>query len=166
VDIFRIGVNDTFRHDLPLYKGCSGRGNHLVAFSADSLSFVFTTRYEPEKVATYWSECHSPSKATVVECTAPSGFPGDNGLSGLVCSNTQMRASFLTTFTEKGSPTFLSLNSSKLSSCPTRDPKGRIWTRIHHATLCPVGASLVFLNQRYDLFGCTTAGPGCRSLEG
>jgi hypothetical protein len=80
------------------------------------------------------------------------GYPGDDGLSALVCSNATTRAAFLTTFTEKGCPTFLSLKSPKLSSRLIRDTKGRIGSRIHRAVLCPNGTNLILMNQRNDVF--------------
>ena len=152
VRIFEIDSGNTFQHTLPKPKSRAGRGNHLVTFSTDSLSFVATTRYEPEKVVTYRSECNNASKATVVESSAPTGFPGDNGLSSLICSSSNTQAAFLTTFTEKAAPAFLSLRASKTSARSVQDPRGRIGTRIHHAALCPQGANLVMLNQRNDLF--------------
>lgn len=152
VRIFEVESGNVFQHTLPKPKSRAGRGNHLVTFSTDSLSFVATTRYEPEKVVTYRSECNSASKATVVESSAPTGFPGDNGLSTLICSSSNAQAAFLTTFTEKASPAFLSLKGPKPSARPVLDPKGRIGTRIHHAALCPMGVNLVLLNQRNDLF--------------
>ena len=153
VSIFEVDSGSTFQHQLPKPKSRAGRGNHLVTFATDSLSFVATTRYEPEKVVTYRSECSNASKATVVESSAPTGFPGDNGLSSLICSSSNAQAAFLTTFTEKASPAFLSLRGgSKICARAVPDPKGRIGTRIHHAALCPLGVDLVILNQRNDLF--------------
>src|SRR5207249_823305 len=60
-----------FHHELPHQNGRSGRGNHLVAFSNNCLSFVASTRYEPEKVISYWGECTIPSKNHSVESEAP-----------------------------------------------------------------------------------------------
>ncbi len=152
VRIFEIDSGKTLQHTLPKPKSRSGRGNHLVTFSTDSLSFMAATRYEPEKVVTYRSEYNNAAKATSVESTAPTGFPGDNGLSSLICSSSSAQAAFLTTFTEKASPTFLSLKGSKPFCRPILDPKGRIGTRVHHAALCPLGSNLVMLNQRNDLY--------------
>ena len=152
VKILQIDTGGTILHTLPPSKNRAGRGNHLVAFSTDSLSFAAATRYEPEKVVTYWSECNDSSKATFVESTAPTGFPGDNGLSSLLCSSSNTQAALLTTFTEKSAPTFLSLKPPKTSCHAIRDPKGRIGTRVHHAALGPAGVNLVLLNQRNDLF--------------
>lgn len=152
VKIFQIEDGATFRHELPPSKSRSGRGNHLVTFSVDSLSFVASTRYEPEKVVTYWSECTNSSNARVMESSAPTGFPGDNGLSSLLCSSTKTRGVFLSTFTEKSSPVFHSMGSSKSSSRLIHDSKGSIGTRIHHSALCPNGTNIVLVNQRNNVF--------------
>ena len=71
VFIYEIMTGGTFYHELPTLSGRSGRGNHLVTFATDSLSFTASTRYEPEKVITYWSECTNNSKAKSVESSAP-----------------------------------------------------------------------------------------------
>lgn len=71
VQIFDITSGTQFNHPLPHQNSRSGRGNHLVAFSNDSLSFITSTRYEPEKVITYWSECTVPSSTNRVESSAP-----------------------------------------------------------------------------------------------
>ena len=152
VKVYQIDSKSSCQHNLPSPKGQGRHRNHLIAFSNDSTSFVATTRYEPEKVITYWSECTNSQKATSVEGTAPTGFANDNGLSSLICANSSMQAAFLATFTEKSPPSFLSLKSTTLSSRPIRDQKGRIGTRIHQAALCPQGTNLVMLNQRNDLF--------------
>jgi hypothetical protein len=69
--IYEIATGGTFYHELPAQSGRSGGGNHLVAFATDSLSFMASTRYEPEKVISYWSECTNTSKAKSVESSAP-----------------------------------------------------------------------------------------------
>lgn len=61
----------TIHHQLPCQNSRSGRSNHLVTFSHDSLSIIASTRYEPEKVITYWSECTNPSRSNKVESSAP-----------------------------------------------------------------------------------------------
>jgi hypothetical protein len=71
VYIYEIATGGTFYHELPALSGRSGRGNHIVAFATDSQSFMASTRYEPEKVITYWSECTNSSRAKSVESSAP-----------------------------------------------------------------------------------------------
>lgn len=71
VQIFDTTGGGSFRHDLPHQNSRSGLNNHLVAFSDNSLSFIASTRYEPEKVVSYWSECTQPSMTNIVESTAP-----------------------------------------------------------------------------------------------
>ena len=63
-----------------------------------------------------------------------------------------MRSAFLTTFTEKGNPTFLSFATPNPSSRLLRDSKGRIGTRIHSAALCAAGTNLVLINQRNEVY--------------
>ena len=165
VDIYHIPSGNHIRHALPSLAPRSrvnGRDNHLVCFSQDSNFFAATTRYEPERVITYYSPCFEPDKATSIETANPTGFPGDNGLSALMCSAAlpgMASSAFLTSFTEKGGPLFLSLKSSNPQATaagskvrPIRDPKGRIGTRVHHAALSPGGKSIALINQRNDVF--------------
>jgi hypothetical protein len=63
-----------------------------------------------------------------------------------------LRAAFLTTFTEKGHPTFLSLAPPHPSSRLLRDNNGQIGTRIHSAALCAAGTNLVLINQRNEVY--------------
>lgn len=71
VQIFDTTSGGSFHHDLPQQNSRSGLNNHLVAFSSNSLSFIASTRYEPEKVISYWSECTKPCLTNIVESTAP-----------------------------------------------------------------------------------------------
>lgn len=161
VDIYHISSGSHVRHPLPSPRSRATPGNHQITFSTDSMSFAASTRYEPEKVITYWSPCFDPSKGLSIETSNPTGFPGDNGLSSLLCSSpptpTTPPCAFLSSFTEKGVPLHLTFKSPTSSSTttrarPLRDPKGRIGTRIHHAALSPSGNSIAFLNQRNDVF--------------
>lgn len=61
----------SFQHKLPIQNGRSGPNDHLVTFSTDCLSFAATTRFEPEKVVTYFCECQNPSNGDFVESGAP-----------------------------------------------------------------------------------------------
>lgn len=71
VQIFDTVSKEFFRHELPHKTGRSGLSNNLVAFSNDSSTFIASTRYEPEKVITYWNECNKPSEGNNVESSAP-----------------------------------------------------------------------------------------------
>lgn len=69
--IFDTISTEFIRHELPYKNNRSGLNNNLVSFSSDSSSFIASTRYEPEKVITYWSDCAIPSKTNRVESSAP-----------------------------------------------------------------------------------------------
>ncbi|KPI37495.1 uncharacterized protein AB675_10265 [Cyphellophora attinorum] len=174
VDIYAVESGSHVRHALPSARSRAAPGNHLVCFAPNSQSFAAATRYEPEKVITYTSPCFDPSKGAYIETANPTGFPGDNGLSSLLFSSSHASGSssvaFLSSFTEKGAPLFLSLKPPPPGSLMSasraraiRDPKGRIGTRVHHAALSPGGNSLVLLNQRNDMFwidDCWAGGGG------
>ncbi len=71
-----VGILDTvsgiiFSHKLPTLGGRSGPNDHLVAFSNDCLSFVASTRYEPEKVVTFTAGCQGSPNSYSVESSAP-----------------------------------------------------------------------------------------------
>lgn len=71
VQVFDATSGGSFHHDLPIQNSRSGLNNHLVTFSSDSSSFIASTRYEPEKVITHWSECAKPSITNILESKAP-----------------------------------------------------------------------------------------------
>lgn len=71
IQIFDVVSKECFHHELPYKNSRSGPSNNLVAFSSDSASVIASTRYEPEKVITYWSECTKPCKTNNVESSAP-----------------------------------------------------------------------------------------------
>jgi hypothetical protein len=60
-----------FYHNLPSHNSRCGPNDHLIAFSTDSLSFVASTRFEPEKVISYFCDCRDPSLARTVHSSAP-----------------------------------------------------------------------------------------------
>jgi hypothetical protein len=62
----------TYHHPLPFQNGHCGPNDHLVSFSTDCLSFVASTRFEPEKVVTYFCDCLNPSNGRIAESAAPS----------------------------------------------------------------------------------------------
>jgi hypothetical protein len=161
VDIYDVATGGHIRHALPSIKSRVSPGNHVVCFSPDSLAVSASTRYEPEKVITYWSPCFEPAKAVSCETANPTGFPGDNGLSAVLCSppfpHMSGAAAFVASFTEKGAPLVcnLSLASSRSAGSrvrPIHDPKGRVGTRIHCAALSPSGNAIALVNQRNDVF--------------
>lgn len=157
-----------FHHKLPTQNGRCGQNDHLVSFSTDCLSFIACTRYEPEKVISYHCECQTPANFSSVESSAPSvshssltifplnprkltarqGLVSDSGLSSILLTS---KSAFLTTFTERGYPTYLSFHSSP-SAHILRDQDLRIGSRIHKAALCATGQNLVLLNDRNQLF--------------
>jgi hypothetical protein len=60
-----------FHHKLPVQNGRSGPNDHLFAFSTDGLSFIASTRFEPEKVISYFSNCQDTSHGSSIESSAP-----------------------------------------------------------------------------------------------
>lgn len=74
-------------HRLPMHDSSRpGSGNHLVSFSHDSQSFMASTRFQPERVYTYWSNCaQSPNNRPVtVSSSAP--FVSTSRVSSLALS--------------------------------------------------------------------------------
>lgn len=61
----------TFHHKLATQTGRSGPNDHLITFSTDCLSFIASTRHEPEKVVSYFCECQSPANGKTVDSSAP-----------------------------------------------------------------------------------------------
>lgn len=78
---------------------------------------------------------------------------GDDGLSSIVVYSDN--TAFLTTFTEKGYPTFLS-PTTRSHSRILRDKNQQIGSRIHSAALSATGQSLVLLNDRNDVYWIDT----------
>ncbi|CZR66823.1 uncharacterized protein PAC_16724 [Phialocephala subalpina] len=138
-----------FHHKLPPQSGRSGPKDHLVTFSTDCLSFAAATRFEPEKVVTYFCECQNPSNGGFVESSAPFGLVGDDGLSSIVVSD---NSALLTTFTEKGYPAYLTLLGGRSSSRVLRDKNQQVGSRIHSTALCATGQNLALLNDRNEIF--------------
>jgi hypothetical protein len=71
VRIFDILNGTFFHHKMPVQNGRCGPNDHLIAFSTDGLSFIASTRFEPEKVISYFSNCQDPSNGSSVESNAP-----------------------------------------------------------------------------------------------
>ncbi|CAG8953761.1 hypothetical protein HYFRA_00006652 [Hymenoscyphus fraxineus] len=142
----------TFHHKLAAQTGRSGANDHLIAFSTDNLSFIASTRHEPEKVVSYFCECQSPANGRTVESSAPYGLVGDYGLSSVVYSN---QSALLTTYTEKGYPAQLTLSPHKPSSRLLRDKHQQLGSRIHRAALCSTGQNLAMINDRNEIFWLT-----------
>ncbi len=70
-------------------------------------------------------------------------------MSSIVYSNS---SAFLTTFTEKGYPVFLSLSGRGASVRPLRDKNQQVGSRIHRAALCSTAQNLVLINDRNELY--------------
>ncbi|KUJ19505.1 uncharacterized protein LY89DRAFT_780432 [Mollisia scopiformis] len=153
VRVFDTTSGSFFHHKLPTVNGRSGPKDHLVTFSTDCLSFAATTRFEPEKVVTYFCECQNPLNGDYVESSAPSGLVGDDGLSSLLYSD---KSAFLSTFTEKGYPVYLTLLNSRTSSRVLRDKNQQVGSKIHCAALCATGQNLALFNDRNELFWIDT----------
>jgi hypothetical protein len=78
---------------------------------------------------------------------------GDDGLSSIVVSE---NSAFLTTFTEKGYPVYLTLLSARASSRVLRDKNQQVGSRIHSTALCATGQNLVLINDRNEVFWIET----------
>jgi hypothetical protein len=71
VRILDVLSGSLFHHKLPSQTGRCGANDHLLSFSTDCLSFIASTRSEPEKVISYYCECQSPANGNFVESSAP-----------------------------------------------------------------------------------------------
>jgi len=71
VRIFDILNGTFFYHKLPVQNGRSGPNDHLIAFSTDGISFIASTRFEPEKVISYVGNCQDMSNGNTIESNAP-----------------------------------------------------------------------------------------------
>ncbi|CAG8975001.1 hypothetical protein HYALB_00012133 [Hymenoscyphus albidus] len=116
----------TFHHKLAAQTGQSGANDHLIAFSTDDLSFIASTRHEPEKVVSYLCECQSPANGKTVESSAPYGLVGY--------------------------PAQLTLSPHKPSSRLLRDKHQQVGSRRHQAALCSTGQNLAMINDRNEIF--------------
>lgn len=71
VRIVNIATRASYHHQLPQQNCLNGVKDHLISFSTDSLSFAAATRFQPEKVLTYFCACQNSSSGIVAESSAP-----------------------------------------------------------------------------------------------